>query len=99
MSANRLRMICSKMFSKKIHFREQLSHFQFSVFDPFLGLKKYTQLGVYPYKPITGQLGVPLTPLSGQLGVPLPCTLTQVSWVYPYHPSEKNLILCLTVLG
>ena len=40
MSANGLRMICSKMFSKKIHFREQLAHFRFSVFDPFLGLKK-----------------------------------------------------------
>ena len=40
MSAKRQRMICSKMFSKKIHFCEQLAHFRFSVFDPFLGLKK-----------------------------------------------------------
>ena len=27
MSANRLRMICSKMFSKKFHFREEVAHF------------------------------------------------------------------------
>ena len=33
MSANRLRMICSKMFSKNFHFREKVAHFQFLVFE------------------------------------------------------------------
>ena len=40
MSANRLRIICSKMFSKKIHFPKELALFGFLVFDPFYGLKK-----------------------------------------------------------
>ena len=34
MSANRLRMICSEMFSKNFHFREKVAHFRILVFDP-----------------------------------------------------------------
>ena len=41
MSANRLRIICIKIFSKKIHFPKELALFRFLVFDPFYGLKNF----------------------------------------------------------